>query len=171
MAAARPASRCVPLLVVSGLFLLSGLACGGRGDIQAGLGAAGVRLGDDRAAVERTLGKAEQVNSAGVGGEKQKESTYLLYPSKGIDVLLEDGKVRSLFLYQEGIEDHRRFPGRTSDGLTLSSKREEILSTLGDPSARGLGDNADRWFRYDSGIEFSFTPEGKLHHIVVSHPR
>lgn len=171
MAAVHPSSRCIALLAIAGLLLLSALACGGRGDIQAGLGAAGVRLGDDRAAVERTLGKPEQLSSAGIAGGKQKETTYLLYPSKGIDVLLEEGRVRSLFLYQEGIEDHRKFPGRTSGGLTLSSKREEVLSALGDPSARGLGDNADRWFRYDSGIEFSFTAEGKLHHIVVTHPR
>ena len=167
----RLASRWIPLVAIAGLVLLSSLACGGRGDIQAGLGAAGVRLGDDRAAVERTLGKPEQLSSAGMAGEKQKETTYLVYPSKGIDVLLEDGRVRSLFLYQEGIDDHQKYPGRTSDGLTLASKRQEVLSTLGDPSARGLGDNTDRWFRYDSGIEFSFTAEGKLHHIVVTHPR
>jgi hypothetical protein len=169
MAATR--FRWTPLLALPALLLLSTLACWGRGDIQAGLGAAGVRLGDDRAAVERTLGKPEQVSSAGIAGGKQKVTLYLIYPAKGIDVLLEDGRVRSLFLYQEGIEDHRKYPGRTSDGLTLASKREEVLSTLGDPSARGLGDNADRWFRYDSGIEFSFTAEGKLHHIVVTHPR
>src|SRR2546428_9770035 len=66
MAAARPASRCVPLLVVSGLFLLSGLACGGRGGMPAGLGAAGGRLGDARAAAALTVGNAGKRDLPGV---------------------------------------------------------------------------------------------------------
>jgi len=151
--------------------LLALLACGRGGDIRPGLGAAGVKIGDDRAAVEKILGKPEQVNTSGVRGTERREMTYLLYPAKGIDVLLEKDEVRSLFLYHEGADDHRNYPGRTPEGLSLSSTRDQVLSSLGDPSARGIGQDADRWCRYDSGIEFSFLQGGALHHIVVTSPR
>jgi hypothetical protein len=151
--------------------LLAAAACSGTGDIQPGVGAAGVRIGDDRAAVEKSLGAPEQSTGSGVAGSQQKRAVYLLYPSRGIDVLLEEGKVRSIFLYREGADDHRNYPGRTPEGITLSSRRDDVLRAFGDPSARGLGDDADRWFRYDSGIEFNFQPDGSLHHIIVTRPR
>jgi hypothetical protein len=153
--------------------LASGLACARGGDIQPGTGAAGVRLGEDRSAVERTLGKPEQVNSTGVVGadKKRREQMYLLYPGKGLDVLLDEGKVRSIFLYHDGADDHRKYPGTGPSGLTVDSKRDQVLAALGEPSARGIGNDADLWFRYDSGIEFTFQTDGTLHHLIITHSR
>ncbi len=165
-----PSRRILPFLIVAGLILLllSVAACGAKGDIEPGSGAAGVRLGDDRAAVEKALGKPEKENTSGIhGAQGTKELTYLLYPGKGLDVLLEDGRVRSIFLYHEGADDHRQYPGRTSGGLTLASRRDDVLRILGQPSARGIGQDADRWFRYDSGLEVSFQADGTLHHLVI----
>jgi hypothetical protein len=51
------------LMLVPTLFLLG---CSRGGDIQPGVGAAGVRLGDGREAVEKVLGKAESTSSSGV---------------------------------------------------------------------------------------------------------
>jgi hypothetical protein len=162
------------LLPAFGVLLLPVLAlgCGKGGDIQPGTGAAGVRLGDERGAVETSLGKAEKESSSGVQTDKgRKEVTYLIYASKGLDVLLEGGKVRSIFLYHEGADDHRQYPGKTPGGVTLASTRTELLSILGEPSARGTGQDADRWFRYDAGLEVTFQPDGSIHHLVVTRPR
>jgi len=148
--------------------LLAVTACRSGGDIQPGVGAAGLRLGDERAAAEKTLGKPEEVSSTTVHGKKEKEVVYLLYPSRGLDVLLEEGKVRSIFLYHEGVDDHRQYPGRMAGGITLSSSRDEVLKALGEPGSRGIGQDADRWFRYDTGVEFSFSADGTTHHLVIT---
>jgi hypothetical protein len=158
----------IPALLLLVLPLLALTACGSGGDIQPGVGAAGVRLGDDRAAVEKTLGQPEQVSSTTVHGAKEKEVIYLLYPAKGLDVLLEDGKVRSVFLYHEGADDHRQYPGKMAGGLTLASTRDEVLKALGEPASRGLGEDANRWFKYDTGVEFTFDPTGTIQHIVIT---
>lgn len=155
-----------PLLLILPLLALT--ACGSGGDIQPGVGAAGVRLGDDRAAVEQTLGKPDEVSATTVHAEKDKEVVYLIYTSKGLDVLLEDGKVRSIFLYHEGADDHRQYPGKMAGGLTLASTRDEVLKALGEPTSRGLGEDADRWIRYDTGLEFTFEVNGTLHHILIT---
>ncbi len=148
------------------------LACSGGGDIRPGDGAAGIRLGEERAGVEKALGKPESESGSGVsGGSAKRESTYLIYPSKGIDVLLEQGKVRSIFLYNEGIEEHRKYAGQGPGGITLSSKRADIIAALGEPSARGLGAEMDAWYRYDSGVEVIFQPDGTLHHLLITKGR
>lgn len=151
--------------------LMGILACSGGGDIRPGEGAAGLRLGDDRAGVEKVLGKPESESGSGVSGSTKRESTYLIYPSKGIDVLLEQGKVRSIFLYNEGIEEHRKYAGKGPGGITLGSKRAEIIAALGEPSARGLGAEMDAWYRYDSGVEVIFQPDGTLHHLLITKAR
>lgn len=153
--------------------LLAGiLGCTTRGgDIRPGVGAAGVGLGDDRASVEKVLGKPESESSTGVSGTTKRESTYLIYPSKGIDVLVDQGKVRSIFLYNEGIEDHRKYGGKGPGGITLGSNRGDILAALGEPSAKGLGAEIDAWYRYDSGIEVVFQPDGTLHHLLITKAR
>jgi hypothetical protein len=159
-------------LPVLAVLLLSLDACGSAGDIQPGVGAAGVKLGDERAAVEKVLGKPEMENTTGVRGNKvNKEITYLQYPSRGLDVLLEEGKARSIFLYHDGADDHRQYQGRTAGGLTLASNQKDVLTLLGNPSSRGMGKDADRWFQYNSGIEISFQSDGTLHHLVITRPR
>ena len=151
-----------------GMVLFTGLSCSG-GDIQPGVGAAGVRIGGDRASVEQVLGKAEsQSSSGGMSGTAKRETTYLIYPSKGIDVLLDQGKVRSIFLYNEGIDEHHKYGGKGPGGISLSSKRADIIRALGDPSAKGLGADMDSWYRYDSGLEVTFQPDGSLHHLLVT---
>ncbi len=147
------------------------LGCSGGGDIRPGDGAAGIRLGEERAGVEKALGKPESESGSGVSGSTKRESIYLIYTSKGIDVLLEQGKVRSIFLYNEGIEDHRKYAGKGPGGIDMGSKRADILTALGEPSARGLGAEMDAWYRYDSGIEVIFQPDGTLHHLLITKAR
>ena len=170
--ARHPCSN-LSLLIHMGLFTLLAtlVACGSRGDILAGQGAAGIKLGDSRQAAEAAFGKPEDVSSTGVTGAERNEAVYLIYPSKGIDVFLENDKVRTIFLYNEGSEDHQAYPGETPEGLALTARREEVLTTLGEPDGRGLAPHADRWFRYDSGIEFAFREDGSLDHMVVTSSR
>ena len=169
----RPLPRGIlsPVLPALILSLLAITACGSGGDIQPGIGAAGVRIGDNRTTVEKTLGKPEHESTTGVQSAKgRKEMTYLLYTSRGLDVLLEGGTVRSIFLYHEGADDHRQYQGKMAGGITLGSTREEVLKALGEPSSRGIGQDSDRWLRYDTGVEASFSAEGTLHHLVISQP-
>lgn len=159
-------------LLLSGLLVLL-LACSGcsrSGDIQPGMGAAGLHLGDSRAAIEKALGKPESVSSSGVHGAKEVETTYLVYPSKGMDLLLQEGKLVSIFLYNEGADDHKKYAGTGPSGINLGTKRDEVIKALGDPSARGLGLDSDLWFRYDNGVEFVFDRDGTIHHLVVTKP-
>jgi hypothetical protein len=167
-------AACKPTcLALAALTLLSGLhlaGCSGGEDIQPGISAAGVRLGDGREAVEKVLGKPESTSSSGVHGATSVETTYLLYPSRGIDVLLEGNKVLSIFLYNEGVDEHKKYPGKGPSGITLSSKRDEVIAALGEPGARGLGTNSDLWFRYDEGLEAIFERDGTIHHLIVTRP-
>lgn len=158
----------VASLPFAALLFLSG--CSGGGDIQPGVGAAGVRLGDSAEAVEKVMGKAESTSSSGVHGAKEVETVYLLYPSRGIDVLLEGNKVLSIFLYNDGADDHKKYPGTGPSGISLSSKRDDIIAALGQPGARGLGLDSDLWFRYNNGLEAVFERDGTLHHLVVTRP-
>jgi hypothetical protein len=155
-------------LALTAMIVATAWACSGGGDIQPGVGAAGIRLGDERAAVEKALGPPESQSSS---GPADRESTYLIYPSKGIDVLLDQGKVRSIFLYNEGVEDHKKYGGNGPSGITLGSKRADILRVFGDPSARGLAADIDSWYRYDSGMEVTFQPDGSLHHLLITKGR
>jgi len=159
-----------PLAILMLIPTLLLIGCSGGGDIQPGVGAAGVRLGDGREAVEKVLGKAESTSSSGVHGAKEIDSTYLLYPSRGVDVLLQGNKVLSIFLYNDGVDDHKKYPGTGPSGITLSSKRDDIIAILGQPGARGLGLDSDLWFRYDNGLEAVFERDGTLHHLVVTRP-
>lgn len=171
MAATRPALRLSLAIGAAALLvLLPILACGKGGDIQPGVGAAGIRLGENRETVEKALGKPQSVSTSGVHGAQDSESDYLLYPSLGIDILLEGGKVRSIFLYNEGVEDHKRYSGTGPSGIGLSSNREQVLASMGEPSARALGQDRDLWFRYDSGLELVFERDGTLNHLVVTPP-
>ena len=154
--------------ILAAALLAGAWGCSGGGDIRPGVGAAGIQLGDERAGVEKVLGKPESESSSAASN---RESTYLIYPSKGIDVLLDQGKVRSIFLYNEGVEEHRKYDGKGPSGITLGSKRADILSALGEPSAKGLGADIDAWYRYDSGIEVSFQPDGALHHLLITKAR
>jgi hypothetical protein len=166
----HPSRSFLHLLLATSLVIAAVLtACSAPGDIQPGVGAAGVRLGDDRAAVEKGLGKPQASSTSG-GQADKSETTYLLYPSKGIDVLLEGGKVRTIFLYNEGVDEHKKYAGKGPSGIALGSNRKEILSALGDPTTRGLGAEADLWFHYDTGLEVSFQADGTIHHLVVTRP-
>lgn len=169
----RPFSSIFHHLLLAASFILGVAlaACTATGDIQPGVGAAGVRLGEDQAAVEKGLGKPQATSTSGGEADKTPETTYLLYPSKGIDVLLEGGKVKSIFLYNEGVDEHKKYAGKGPSGIALGSNRKDILSALGDPTSRGLGTEADLWFRYDTGLEVSFQPDGTIHHLVVTRPR
>lgn len=129
-----------------------------------------MHLGDGQAAIEKVLGKPESVSSSGVHGAKEVETTYLVYPSRGIDLLLQEGKLVSIFLYNEGADDHKKYPGNGPSGLNLGTKRDEVIKALGDPSARGLGLDSDLWFRYDNGLELTFDRNGSIHHLVVTRP-
>jgi hypothetical protein len=105
-----------------------------------------------------------------VAGQENTLLEYYLYPARGIDVLLQDGTVATIFLYNEGAEDHRRFEGRTPQGIDLASTRQDVIDRMGEPDWRGEADLADLLFEYKQGIEFVFRPDGTIHNLVIKAP-
>ena len=155
---------------------VAALACGGGaaggGDlILPGEGVAGLLLGDDATRVVALLGEPEDTATHGVAGAVVSISKYYIYRSRGIDVLLLDGEVKTIFLYNDEAEDHARHPGRTPHGLTLASTRPEVLEALGPPDRFGPGDVRDRLYEYNrDGIEFIFRPDDTIHNLVIKAP-
>ena len=58
---------------------------------------------------------------------------YYNYYSEGVTVLFVKGKLNVVFVYAEGIEDHRQFNGQMPYGLKMSMTKKEIEKILGNP--------------------------------------
>jgi len=58
---------------------------------------------------------------------------YYNYYSEGVTVLFVKGKLNVVFVYAEGIEDHRQFNGQMPYGLKMSMTKKEIERILGNP--------------------------------------
>ena len=159
-------------------FAVAAFGCGGGGGaaggtdlILPGEGVAGLLLGDDAARVVALFGEPEDTATHGVAGAKVTLSEYYIYRDLGIDVLLLDGAVKTIFLYNDGAENHARYPGRTPRGITLASTRPQVLAALDEPDRYGLGDVRDRLYEYNrDGIEFIFRPDDTIHNLVIKAP-
>ena len=60
---------------------------------------------------------------------------YYNYYSDGVTVLFIKGKLNVVFVYAEGVEDHRQFNGQMPYGLKMSMTRKEIEKILGKPES------------------------------------
>ena len=60
---------------------------------------------------------------------------YYNYFSDGVTVLFIKGKLNVVFVYAEGVEDHRQFNGQMPYGLKMSMTRKEIEKILGKPES------------------------------------
>jgi hypothetical protein len=65
----------------------------------------------------------------------------------GMQELVRDGALvlSTVFLYSEGVEDHRQFQGDLPAGLEFSMSREEVNRKLGRPEWTSPALPVDRW--------------------------
>lgn len=68
------------------------------------------------------------------GGESR--GAYLIAKDKGVDALIEDERIRTLFFYFVS-KDHGPFPGITDKGIGQSSSIEDVINQYGTPSRIG----------------------------------
>ena len=102
--------------------------------------------------------------------ESRYRLEYFLFKSLGLDIFFQENRVKSIFLYNEGSENHKKFPGRTPNGVHLGSSRSDVLELLGEPEKKGIGAFQDRLYMYRDGIDFTFLPDDTIHHIVLRPP-
>lgn len=144
------------------------IGCGPQAElILPGQGISSVSIGDEGEKVIAALGEPEDRSTQSVVGKESLVMEYYIYPSKGIDVFLENGEVKTIFLYGQGAEDHQRFSGRTPGGIDLASSRAEVLERMGPPDRKLEGELAERLYDYDDGLEISFRADDTIHHFVV----
>ncbi len=153
-------------------FLAAGLwiGCSPGKLILPGQGITGITIGDPEEMVVAALGEPERKTTRGVAGSDAPILEYYFYPSQGLDIFFRENRIKTIFLYNEGSEDHRKFHGKTPDGLHLGSSRSDILRLMGQPAEKGEGAFEDRLYKYRHGIEFTFLPDDTLHHMVIRTP-
>lgn len=105
-------------------------------ELQAGLVAAGeglkeVKVGQDRAEVEKSLGEPSAVDS----NEFVKGQTYALYHAKGIELAYQDDKVQAITLHTKD-KDWAAYTGAVKEGVGPGSTAEQIVAALGEPDEK-----------------------------------
>ena len=89
------------------------------------------------------------------------ETPYLNSRAAGISfALTKDSKVKSVFLYANGIEGFAQYTGPLPAGLTFKSSRSDVCAAIGEPSmsadAGGVGLMAieHAFDRFEDGISY-----------------
>jgi hypothetical protein len=117
-----------------------------------------------------TLGeKPEKISN--IGG-----ICYYVYYAKGIDLMLIDSTVRTIFLFPEGTDEHKGYAGKCPYGLAITDTRKVVLKKLGkaDKNVEVYSEHKDEWGRKGITIVY-WTMEGKrsenkINYIAISKP-
>ena len=157
----------------TGIGFLAGwfwMSCSPASLILPGEGITGVSIGDTAEMVVATLGDPQGKTTRVVAGQDSPILEYFMYKPLGLDIFFQDERVKTIFLYNEGSEDHHIFPGRSPNGIHLGSTRSDVLELLGEPEDKGAGAFQDRLYMYRHGIDFTVLPDDTIHHIVLRPP-
>lgn len=105
--------------------------------------------------------------------EQLPGADYWSWPAHGVSARIEGSRVKTIYLYAEGVEGFTEFQGELPRGLTFDSDHEQALQHLGHPSAQGAygppGQPEAPWLRYDSAehnLHVGFEAEGRAVRIV-----
>ncbi len=100
---------------------------------------------------------------ASFGGVREKE--YVLSYETGVEALIEDEKIRTLFFHYQG-KKFNRFRGKTNKGIGSDSAIRDVIEAYGRPTRIGesiisqygpLPGAMEKLIEYDDkGISFSF---------------
>lgn len=112
--------------------------------IEPGQGAASIRLGDSKAAVEMRLGRPERIG-------KYSDAHYWSYMSKGIAVAFQRpyiDYVNTIFLHHDKADGFAGFRGATAEGIDVNATRRQIEAIYGPPSVERKGSVIRHWAYY-----------------------
>lgn len=104
-----------------------------NGDASTFLKALGAREGDERLAqaiaVVGGTYSVEEYNDDGV------EEKYLDMSDRGVELLLQDGELETVFVFATVTDEHVAYGGWTSliDGVSVDSSRDDITRAMGEP--------------------------------------
>ena len=123
----------------------------------------------------RRLGSPELLFDTWIGPleSKQEHSTcfYWVWRNKGLNVLFADEKMDTVWLYNDGVEDHKRYGGALPEGLTFDDTLEVALKKLGPPEVENSElDRADKTGTAVIGVETSYGYPGKGLEVVFYKP-
>jgi outer membrane protein assembly factor BamE (lipoprotein component of BamABCDE complex) len=142
----------------------------GNSIIRPGAGSDEVYLGQTEKEVRAFLGKPNHVI------RKFHDSYFYIYKDRGIDLDFgaRGARLKIIFFYRDGCEEHTGARVITDKGIRLSESRSKVLRVYGTPNDRHDsslfhdGFYLREWFYYSDGIQFQFGPDNKVDIISIS---
>jgi hypothetical protein len=93
-------------------------------------------LRKDKRAVISYLGEPDEASEFPPTEYNKHTKTYMIYRRYGIDVMLQDSRVRSIFFYRIGIDRHYvGYQRNVVSGISPGMSRREIESKVGAPNS------------------------------------
>jgi len=128
-----------------------------QGEVSVFLSALGAREGDLR--LRRALefvGGQPELDVFDDGGEV---ATYLAVPARGVELLLTDGALSTVFVHATATEEHAAYDGwaQLLPGIDADSSREDVIRAFGEPKRSAPG-----YLLYGAGsgfVQFDFAGE------------
>jgi|ERR1035438_514183 hypothetical protein len=140
--------------------------------VKPGFGSDALHVGQTESEVVAVLGKPESRT------RKYKGEYYYNYPSKGLEVDFgkRGGLIKHIFCFRKGFRGNRQAGVVTDLGVKPGDTQENVLRLMGKPDAKGgpltlrSGDCLAEWFRYNDGINFQFSEDGRVDMITITSP-
>jgi hypothetical protein len=123
-------------------------------------------LGKEVRTITRGLGAFPEIRShrvlfqdAAKDDGKEDESFSLTWKTRGVEMACESGRVKAVWLYNQGADGYDRYPGELPAGLSFGDDPDEIERKLGKaedrkelPEIRKVGGKLqdELWLQYDS---------------------
>lgn len=128
-----------------------------HGDATTFLNALGAREHDPR--ITQAVGLVGGGYSAEAYDDDGVEEKYLVMSDRGIDFLLKDGELETVFVFATVTEDHDVYGGWATllDGVSIDSSRDDIVRALGEPLR-----STSNYLTYDAEpgfVQFDFDGE------------
>ncbi len=96
-------------------------------------------LGKEVRAIGRHLGEDPVIKYNAWSGDPKRDNGgedtgfYLLWKSKGLDMAFENGKLKTIWLFNEGADEHKRYSGELPGGVSFDDDRVAVEKKLGKP--------------------------------------
>lgn len=110
-----------------------------QGDVSEFSSALGAREGD--APLQRALDLVGGEHEVDVFDDGNGVATYLVVPERGVDFLLVDGVLSTVFIYATANSEHAAYGAWPSlvHGVTATARRDDVVRALGEPKRPAAG--------------------------------
>ncbi|MGI8835349.1 MAG: hypothetical protein ACR2H4_01780 [Pyrinomonadaceae bacterium] len=135
-----------------------------------GYGTAEIRLGWGESQAKAVLGAPDKRI------RKHKGHYFYIYKRRGMDLDFGErgGKLKVIFFFQKGVQEHDPARIVTERGIRLGDLRSRVLEVYGKPDETGepftlhTGEYFREWFYYSDGIQFRFNQKNTVDEISIS---